>query len=210
MGLRANGWRSWSPGGPAKKSPVMIIAIVAAAIVLLAAVGGIIMVLTRGGGGEQPMSRSPRASPYRRQRSRPRSPRGSQRLRNRSPHPPRHRSRRLAAPSISATGSSSHRPAAGRSRRPARTWRSCPTGRASFSANRSRSRSPPTLVSCAMHGTAMSPRARPTASSRIEGRRVGTTRLKAATCVAEVTVSGGQGTTKLSCSLWPRSGRAMA
>ena len=37
------------------------------------------------------MSRSPRASRYRRQSSRPRSPQGSQRLRNRSPHRPRPR-----------------------------------------------------------------------------------------------------------------------
>ena len=144
------------------------------------------------------MSRSPRASPYRRPRSRPRSPLGSQRLRNRSPHPPRHRSRRLVAPSISATGSSSHRPAAGRSRRPARTWRSCPTGRASFSANRSRSRSPPTLAQLcdAWHRNV----AEGTSNGKFQDPKdadVGTTRLKAATCVAEVTVSGGQGTTKL-------------
>ena len=144
------------------------------------------------------MSPSPRASPYRRQSSQPRNPQGSQRLRSRSPHLPRLRNRRPAAPSISATGSSSSPLPAGSSRSPARTWRSCPTERASFSASRCRSRSPLTLPSCAMPGTGMSPRARPTASSRIpKDANVGTSSLKAATCVAEVTVSGGQGTTKL-------------
>ena len=163
---RAGGRRPGTQGAPAKKSPVMIIAIVAAAIVLLAAVGGIIMVLTRGGTDQPDVIDHPEPAGYRRRSSRPRNPRGSRRH-NRNPHRPSHRNRRPAAPSISVTGSSSYPPPAGRSRRPVRTWRSCPTARASSWGNRCRSRRPPTRASCAMHGIGMSPRARPTASSRM-------------------------------------------
>ena len=47
------------PAAPAKKSPAMIIGIVVAAIVLLAAVGGIIMVLNRDGDQPPPVSITP-------------------------------------------------------------------------------------------------------------------------------------------------------
>jgi hypothetical protein len=47
------------PAPPAKKSPAMIIGIVVAAVVLLAAIGGIIMVLNRGGDQPPPVSITP-------------------------------------------------------------------------------------------------------------------------------------------------------
>ena len=119
---------------------------------------------------------------------------------NREPHTDRAvAAAKPAARSISATRMSLTRHGAGRSRRPVRAWRSCPTARTSSSGRSlqvcSRATNPGQLCT---RGIGMSPRARRTASSR--SRRtsdLGTTKLKAATCVAQVTVSSGQGSAKL-------------
>ena len=187
-------WRPGTQGAPAKKSPVMIIAIVAAAIVLLAAVGGIIMVLTRGGAASSRTSRSLQASLYRRRRSPPRSPQEP----SREPTPTDHRSRRRAVPSISVTGFELI-PASGWDvKKTGENVAQLSDGKSVFlgqSLQISQSTNPGQLCD-AWHRDV----AEGTSNGKFQEPKdadVGTTRLKAATCVAQVTVSGGQGTTKL-------------
>ena len=139
------------------------------------------------------MSPSPRASRYRRQSSQLRNPLRSQRPRSRSPHLPKLRDRRPAAPSISATESSSSPPPAGSSRSPARTWRKSVFLGQSLQISQSTN---PGQLCDAWHRNV----AEGTSNGKFQDAKdanVGTSSLKAATCVAEVTVSGGQGTTKL-------------
>jgi hypothetical protein len=188
-----------APGGPAaprKKSPVMIIAIVAAAIVLLAAVGGIIMVLTRGGNSQPDVSITP---------SQPVPP-----TEEPTPEPT---GQPTPQPQPSSTGTS--KPPAGGAVDlgngielvPAAGWQVKKTdknvaqlsnGKSIFlgqSLQISQSTNPGQLCD-AWHRKI----AEGTTNGKFQDPKdadVGTTRLKAATCVAQVTVSGGQGSTKL-------------
>jgi len=188
-----------APGGPAaprKKSPVMIIAIVAAAIVLLAAVGGIIMVLTRGGSDQPDVSITP---------SQPAPP-----TEEPTPEPT---GQPTPEPQPSATETS--KPPTGGAidvgngieLAPAAGWEVKKTGKnvAQLSDGKSvflgqslqisQSTNPGQLCD-AWHRNI----AEGTTNGKFQDPKdadVGTTRLKAATCSAQVTVSGGQGSTKL-------------
>jgi hypothetical protein len=188
-----------APGGPAasrKKSPVMIIAIVAAAIVLLAAVGGIIMVLTRGGSDQPDVSITP---------SQPAPP-----TEEPTPEPT---GQPTPEPQPSATETS--KPPTGGAIDvgngielvPAAGWEVKKTGKnvAQLSNGKSvflgqslqisQSTNPGQLCD-AWHRNI----AEGTSNGKFQDPKdadVGTTRLKAATCSAQVTVSGGQGSTKL-------------
>jgi hypothetical protein len=176
----------------------MIIAIVAAAIVLLAAVGGIIMVLTRGGGSEQPgVTITP---------SQPAPP-------TEEPTPEPTAQPTTPEPQPTPTGTS--RPPTGGTINlgngieltPAKGWEVKKTGKnvaqlsdgnsvfLGQSLQISQSTNPGQLCD-AWHRNV----AEGTSNGQFQDPKdaeVGTTRLKAATCVAQVTVSGGQGTTKL-------------
>jgi hypothetical protein len=187
-----------SQGGPAKKSPVMIIAIVAAAIVLLAAVGGIIMVLTRGGGGEQPDVTITPSQPVPPTEEPTAEPTGQPTTQEPQPTP--------TETSQPPTGGSLNL-GNGIELAPANGWEVKKTGEnvAQLSDGKSvflgqslqisQSTNPAQLCD-AWHRNV----AEGTSNGKFQDPKdaeVGTTRLKAATCVAEVTVSGGQGTTKL-------------
>ena len=174
----------------------MIIAIVAAAIVLLAAVGGIIMVLTRGGSDQPDVSITP---------SQPASP-----TEEPTPEPT---GQPTPEPQPSATETS--KPPTGGAIDvgngielvPAAGWEVKKTGKnvAQLSNGKSvflgqslqisQSTNPGQLCD-AWHRNI----AEGTTNGKFQDPKdadVGTTRLKAATCTAQVTVSGGQGSTKL-------------
>jgi hypothetical protein len=174
----------------------MIIAIVAAAIVLLAAVGGIIMVLTRGGNDQPDVSISP---------SQPAAP-----TEEPTPEPT---GQPTPEPQPSATETS--KPPTGGAIDvgngielvPAAGWEVKKTGKnvAQLSDGKSmflgqslqisQSTNPGQLCD-AWHRNI----AEGTTNGKFQDPKdadVGTTRLKAATCAAQVTVSGGQGSTKL-------------
>jgi hypothetical protein len=184
--------------GPAKKSPVMIIAIVAAAIVLLAAVGGIIMVLTRGGGGNQPEVTITPSQPVPPTEQPTTEPTGQPTTQEPQPTP--------TETSQPPTGGAINL-GNGIELTPANGWEVKKTGEnvAQLSDGKnvflgqslqiSQSTNPSQLCD-AWHRNV----AEGTSNGKFQDPKdaeVGTTRLKAATCVAEVTVSGGQGTTKL-------------
>ena len=174
----------------------MIIAIVAAAIVLLAAVGGIIMVLTRGGSNQPDVSITP---------SQPAPP-----TEEPTPEPS---GQPTPEPQPSATETS--KPPTGGAvdlgngieLLPAAGWEVKKTGKnvAQLSNGKSvflgqslqisQSTNPGQLCD-AWHRNI----AEGTTNGKFQDPKdadVGTTRLKAATCAAQVTVSGGQGSTKL-------------
>jgi hypothetical protein len=185
-------------GGPAKKSPVMIIAIVAAVIVLLAAVGGIIMVLTRGGGGEQPGVTITPSQPVPPTEEPTPEPTGQPTTQEPQPTP----------------GETSQPPTGGTINlgngielTPASGWETKKTGEnvAQLSDGKSVFLGQSLQVSQSTNpGQLCDAWHRDVAEGTSKGEfqdpkdaEVGTTRLKAATCVAQVTISGGQGTTKL-------------
>jgi len=185
--------------GPAKKSPVMIIAIVAAAIVLLAAVGGIIMVLTRGGGGNQPEVTITPSQPVPQTEQPTTEPTGQPTTQEPQPTPTE-----TSQPPTGGTINLGN----GIELTPANGWEVKKTGEnvAQLSDGKnvflgqslqiSQSTNPSQLCD-AWHRNV----AEGTSNGKFQDPKdaeVGTTRLKAATCVAQVTVSGGQGTTKLS------------
>jgi hypothetical protein len=180
--------------GPAKKSPVMIIAIVAAAIVLLAAVGGIIMVLTRGGGGNQPEVTITPSQPV------PPTAEPTGQPTTQEPQPTPTETSQPPTGGVINLGN-------GIELTPANGWEVKKTGEnvAQLSDGKnvflgqslqiSQSTNPSQLCD-AWHRNV----AEGTSNGKFQDPKdaeVGTTRLKAATCVAQVTVSGGQGTTKL-------------
>jgi hypothetical protein len=179
---------------PAKKSPVMIIAIVAAAIVLLAAVGGIIMVLTRGGGGNQPEVTITPSQPV------PPTAEPTGQPTTQEPQPTPTETSQPPTGGVINLGN-------GIELTPANGWEVKKTGEnvAQLSDGKnvflgqslqiSQSTNPSQLCD-AWHRNV----AEGTSNGKFQDPKdaeVGTTRLKAATCVAQVTVSGGQGTTKL-------------
>jgi hypothetical protein len=186
-----------SQGGPNKKSPVIIIAIVAAAIVLLAAVGGIIMVLTRGGGGEQPGVTITPSQPVPPTEEPTAEPTGQPTT---EPQPTPTESSQPPTGGTINLGNGIELTAAN-------GWEVKKTGKnvAQLSDRKSvflgqslqisQSTNPAQLCD-AWHRDV----AEGTSNGEFQDPKdaeVGTTRLKAATCVAQVTVSGGQGTTKL-------------
>ncbi len=183
-------------GAPAKKSPVMIIAIVAAAIVLLAAVGGIIMVLNRGGTDQPDVSITPSqpASPTEEPTPQPSGGPSSQ------PQPtPTESSQSPTGGAIDLGNGVELVPATGwEVKKTGKNVAQLSNGKSVFlgqSLQISPSTNPGQLCD-AWHRDV----AEGTSNGKFQDAKdadVGTTRLKAATCVAEVTVSGGQGTTKL-------------
>ena len=184
------------PGAPAKKSPVMIIAIVAAAIVLLAAVGGIIMVLTRGGATEPEVTITPSKPAPPTEQPTP-QPTGQ-------PTPePQPTAGQSSTPSTGGTIDLGNgielTPAAGwEVKKSGKNVAQLSDGKSVFlgqSLQISPSTNPGQLCD-AWHRDI----AEGTSNGKFQDSKdvdVGTTRLKAATCVAQVTVSGGQGTTQL-------------
>ena len=164
----------------------------------LAAVGGIIMVLTRGGGGEQPNVTITPSQPVPPTEEPTAEPTGQPTTQEPQPTP---------------TGTSQPPPGGslnlgnGIELTPANGWEVKKTGKnvaqlsdgesvfLGQSLQISQSTNPAQLCD-AWHRNV----AEGTSNGKFqdpEDAEVGTTRLKAATCVAEVTVSGGQGTTKL-------------
>jgi hypothetical protein len=187
-----------APGAPQKKSPVMIIAIVAAAIVLLAAVGGIIMVLTRGGGGEQPDVTITPSQPVPPTEQPTPEPTGQPTTQEPQPTPTE-----TTPPPTGGTINLGN----GIELTPASGWEVKKSGKnvAQLSDGKSvflgqslqisQSTNPGQLCD-AWHRDI----AEGTTNGQFQDPKdadVGTARLKAATCVAQVTVSGGQGSTKL-------------
>ena len=183
-------------GAPAKKSPVMIIAIVAAAIVLLAAVGGIIMVLNRGGTDQPDVSITPSqpAQPTEEPTPQPSGEPSSQ------PQPtPTESSQSPTRGAIDLGNGVVLVPATGwEVKKTGKNVAQLSNGKSVFlgqSLQISPSTNPGQLCD-AWHRDV----AEGTSNGKFQDAKdadVGTTRLKAATCVAQVTVSGGQGTTKL-------------
>ncbi len=185
-------------GGPAKKSPVMIIAIVAAAIVLLAAVGGIIMVLTRGGGGEQPGVTITPSQPVPPTEEPTPEPTGQPTTQEPQPTPSE-TSRPPTGGTINLGNGIELTPAGGwETKKTGKNVAQLSDGKSVFlgqSLQISQSTNPGQLCD-AWHRDV----AEGTSKGEFQDPKdaeVGTTRLKAATCVAQVTISGGQGTTKL-------------
>jgi hypothetical protein len=187
-----------SQGGPAKKSPVIIIAIVAAAIVLLAAVGGIIMVLTRGGGAEQPGVTITPSQPVPPTEEPTTEPTGQPTTQEPQPTPTES-SQPPTGGTINLGNGIELTPANGwEVKKSDKNVAQLSDGKSVFlgqSLQISQSTNPGQLCD-AWHRNV----AEGTSDGKFQESKdaeVGTTRLKAATCVAEVTVSGGQGTTKL-------------
>jgi hypothetical protein len=186
------------PGAPQKKSPVMIIAIVAAAIVLLAAVGGIIMVLTRGGGGEQPDVTITPSQPVPPTEQPTPEPTGQPTTQEPQPTPTE-----TTPPPTGGTINLGNgielTPASGwEVKKSGKNVAQLSNGNSVFlgqSLQISQSTNPGQLCD-AWHRDI----AEGTTNGQFQDSKdadVGTARLKAATCVAQVTVSGGQGSTKL-------------
>jgi hypothetical protein len=183
-----------APAAPRKKSPVMIIAIVAAAVVLLAAIGGIIMVLTRGGSDQPDVSISPSQPAPPTEQPTP-EPTGQP-----SPEPsPTETSRPPTGGAIDIGNGIELVPASGwQVKKTGKNVAQLSNGKSVFlgqSLQISQSTNPSQLCD-AWHRDI----AEGTTNGKFQDPKdadVGTTRLKAATCVAQVTVSGGQGSTKL-------------
>ena len=171
----------------------MIIAIVAAAIVLLAAIGGIIMVLTRGGEGQPDVTVTP-SQPV------PPTSEPTGQPTTAAPRPtPTPTSRPPTAGVIDIGNGIELQPAAGwQVKKTGENVAQLSDGRSVFlgqSLQISQSTNPGQLCD-AWHRNV----AEGTSNGQFQDPKdanVGTSSLKAATCIAEVTVSGGQGTTKL-------------
>jgi hypothetical protein len=184
------------PGAPPKKSPVMIIAIVAAAIVLLAAIGGIIMVLTRGATDQPEVTITPSQPVPPTEEPTP----GPTEQPTPEPQPsPTEPSEPPTRGSVDLGNGIELLPAGG--------WEVKKTGQnvaqlsdgtnvfLGQSLQISQSTNPGQLCE-AWHRKI----AEGTTNGKFQDSKdadVGTTRLQAATCVAQVTVSGGQGSAKL-------------
>lgn len=182
-------------GAPAKKSPVMIIAIVAAAIVLLAAVGGIIMVLTRGGDDQPDVTIAPSQPVPPTEQPTP-EPTGRPTTAGPQPTPT---SQPPTGGAINLGNGIELQPAAGwEVKKTGENVAQLSDGKSVFlgqSLQISQSTNPGQLCD-AWHRNI----AEGTSNGQFQDSKdanVGTSSLKAATCVAQVTVSGGQGTTKL-------------
>ena len=185
-----------TPGVPAKKSSVMIIAIVAAAVVLLAAIGGIIMVLNRGGADQPDVSITPSQPAPPTEEPTP-QPSGEPTA---APEPtPTESSQSPTGGSIDLGNGVELAPAAGwEVKKTGKNVAQLSDGKSVFlgqSLQISQSTNPSQLCD-AWHRDV----AEGTTNGKFQDPKdadVGTARLKGATCVAQVTVSGGQGSTKL-------------
>jgi hypothetical protein len=186
-----------TPGAPAKKSPVMIVAIVAAAIVLLAAVGGIIMVLTRGAEQQPEVTITPS------QPAQPTEEPTSESTGQPTTAEPQPSPTQTAQPpkggAIDLGNGIELKPAAGwQVKKTGENVAQLSDGKSVFlgqSVQITQSTNPGQLCD-AWHRNV----AEGTSNGQYQDSKdinVGTSSLKAATCVAQVTVSGGQGTTKL-------------
>jgi hypothetical protein len=180
-------------GAPAKKSPVMIIAIVAAAIVLLAAIGGIIMVLTHGGTNQPDVTITPSQAAPPTEQPTP-QPTGQP-----TPEPTPTQSQHPTGGSIDLGNGVELTPAGGwQVKKTGKNVAQLSDGKSLFlgqSLQISPSTNPGQLCD-AWHRDV----SEGTSNGKFQDPKdvdVGTTRLKAASCVAQVTVSGGQGSTKL-------------
>ena len=181
-------------GAPAKKSPVMIIAIVAAAIVLLAAIGGIIMVLNRGGGNQPEVTITPSQPPA------PTEQPTEQPTPTTSPQPtPTEKTQPPTGGAIDIGNGIQLTPASGwEVKKTGKNVAQLSDGKSVFlgqSVQVTPSTNPGQLCD-AWHRDVSDG----TSNGKFQDPKdvdLGTTRLKGATCVAQVTVSGGQGTTKL-------------
>ena len=145
------------------------------------------------------MSRSPRASPHRRQSSQPRSPQGSQRLAEPQPTPTQ-TSQPPTGGAIDLGNGIELNPAAGwQVKKTGENVAQLSDGKSVFlgqSLQISPVHQPWPAVRCVAPGCRRGYVQRQVPG--LQGRRASARRsLKAATCVAEVTVSGGQGSTKL-------------
>jgi hypothetical protein len=176
----------------------MIIAIVAAAIVLLAAVGGIIMVLTRNGGGEQPEVSITPSQPVPPTEQPTPEPTGQPTTQQPQPTPTE-TSQPPAGGTINLGNGIELTPAGGwEVKKTGKNVAQLSDGKSVFlgqSLQISQSTNPGQLCD-AWHRDI----AEGTTNGKFQDSKdadVGTARLKAATCVAQVTVSGGQGSTKL-------------
>ena len=197
-GYGPQGPTAGGPGAPQKKSPIMIIAIVAAAIVLLAAVGGIIMVLTRNGGGEQPDVSITPSQPVPPTEQPTPEPTGQPTTQEPQPTPTEP-SQPPAGGTINLGNGIELTPAGGwEVKKTGKNVAQLSDGKSVFlgqSLQISQSTNPGQLCD-AWHRDI----AEGTTNGKFQDAKdadVGTARLKAATCVAQVTVSGGQGSTKL-------------
>jgi hypothetical protein len=176
---------------PPKKSPVIIIAIVAATVVLLAAVGGIIMVLTRGGADQPEVTITPSQQPV------PTEEPTAEPTPTEGPQPSPTETTQGAA--IDIGNGIELTPAAGwEVKKTGKNVAQLSDGESVFlgqSVQISPSTNPGQLCE-AWHRDI----AEGTSNGKFQEAKdvdMNTARLKGATCVAEVTVSGGQGTTKL-------------
>ena len=193
------------PSAPAKKSPAMIIGIVVAAIVLLAAVGGIIMVLNRDGDQPPPVSITPsQPVPPTDQPTEPTEQPTDEPTTNEpttdQPQPtPSETSEPPAGEAIDLGNGISLVPAAG--------WEVTKTGKgvAQLSDNESLFLGQAITVDPTTNsGQLCDSWHRKVAEGSSNGKfaepkaiEVGTTKLKAAVCNAQVTVSNGQGSTTI-------------
>jgi hypothetical protein len=183
-----------APGAPPKKSPVIIIAIVAAAIVLLAAVGGIIMVLTRGGADQPEVTITPSQQPV------PTEEPTAEPTPTDGPQPsPTETTQAPPGSAIDIGNGIELTPAAGwEVKKTGKNVAQLSDGESVFlgqSVQISPSTNPGQLCE-AWHRDV----AEGTSNGKFQEAKdvdLNTARLKGATCVAQVTVSGGQGTTKL-------------
>jgi hypothetical protein len=176
----------------------MIIAIVAAAIVLLAAVGGIIMVLTRNGGGEQPDVSITPSQPVPPTEQPTPEPTGQPTTQGPQPTPTE-TSQPPAGGTINLGNGIELTPAGGwQVKKTGKNVAQLSNGKSVFlgqSLQITQSTNPGQLCD-AWHREI----AEGTTNGKFQDSKdadVGTARLKAATCVAQVTISGGQGSTKL-------------
>jgi hypothetical protein len=183
-----------APGVPPKKSPVIIIAIVAATIVLLAAVGGIIMVLTRGGADQPEVTITPSQQPV------PTEEPTAEPTPTEGPQPsPTETTQTTPGGAIDIGNGIELTPAAGwEVKKTGKNVAQLSDGESVFlgqSVQISPSTNPGQLCE-AWHRDV----AEGTSNGQFQEAKdvdLNTARLKGATCVAQVTVSGGQGTTKL-------------
>jgi len=172
----------------------MIIAIVAAAIVLLAAIGGIIMVLNRGGGNQPEVTITPSQPPA------PTEQPTEQPTPTTSPQPtPTEKTQPPTGGAIDIGNGIQLTPASGwEVKKTGKNVAQLSDGKSVFlgqSVQVTPSTNPGQLCD-AWHRDVSDG----TSNGKFQDPKdvdLGTTRLKGATCVAQVTVSGGQGTTKL-------------
>ena len=198
-GSRATGRRA-AGGPPKKKSPLLIIGIVVAAVVALVAIGGIVIGLELGQQGRPATRRSrpsPQTPPPDEPSTDPARRLAEQRALGRLDA--RRRRRVGGRPSTSATTSPWCRPTGWDVKKQTDVARPAERRQERLHRpDRRARRRAPTRARSARRGTSSWPRARAAASSPTpKTADVGTDKLKAATCSAQITASSGQGSSAL-------------